>query len=396
MSPSPARPSRTPVDPPARLDALPAYPLAGIPEAKARLLAEGHDVIDLGAGDPGLPVPRVAVAALREAAGTPELQGYAFQRGLPEFRAAVADWMERRYGRRPDEERELLPLLGSKEGIGHLALAVLDPGDVALVPDPGYAPYLGGPHFAGASVERAPLRPEDDFLIAPERIRDCPGRLRIVYINYPNNPTAATASRAYLQEVVLAARERGALVVGDAAYAEIGFDGHRPPGLLEVEGGLEGGVEFHSFSKSFNMTGWRLGWACGSAAWIERLARVKSFFDTGPYLGVQHAGAAVLREAEPYLEANRRRLQGRRDAAVAAFREAGFEVVAPRATLYLWMPVPTGEPSTTFCLRVLESRSVVLLPGAALGGAGEGYVRAALAVPPERYREAATRVRAAL
>jgi len=375
-----------------RLADLPAYPLAGIPELKARLLAAGREVIDLGAGDTGLPIPAAAAETLARAAVRPELQRYAFQRGLPELRGSIAEFLERRYGRRIDPDQELLPLVGSKEGLAHLALAVLDPGDTVLIPDPGYAPYLGGGFFVGARIERVALRPEEDFLIPPERIRDCPGRLGLVYLNYPNNPTGAVASSRYLKEIVGATRERGAVLAYDNAYAEVAFDGYRPPSVLELDDDLEHVVEFHSFSKSFNMTGWRLGWVCGSAELIGALARVKSFFDTGPYLAIQAAGAAVLRDPEGFLEENRRLLRVRRDAAVSAFRGAGFSVSRPRATLYLWMPVPSGEPSIDFARRILESEAVVLLPGAALGAAGEGYVRAALTTEPERLAEAAHRI----
>jgi LL-diaminopimelate aminotransferase len=265
----------------------------------------------------------------------------------------------------------------------------LDAGDSVLAPDPGYAPYFGGPHMAGALLERCPLRPEEGFLVPPDRVRTCPGDLRLVYLNYPNNPTAAVAELDYVQEMVTVTADRGALLVYDNAYAEIAFDGFRPPSLLEVDGGLENGLEFHSFSKSFNMTGWRLGWACGGAAWIERLACVKSFFDTGPYLPIQAAGAAVLRDPEAFLERNVTRLAARRQAAVTAFEEAGFEVTTPRATLDLWMPVPKAESSVDFCTRLLESEAVLLLPGSALGDAGEGYVRAAFTATVDRYAEAA-------
>lgn len=285
-----------------RLRGLPAYPLADIPETKARLRAQGRDLIDLGAGDCGLPIPDEAIAGLREACARPDLQRYAFQRGYLPLREAISDWMATRYRRRLDPEREILPLLGSKEGLAHLAFAALDPGDSVLVPDPGYAPYFGGPYLAGADLQRCELRPEEGFLVPPDRVRRCPGNLRLVYLNYPNNPTASVAELDYVREMAEVTADRGAVLVYDNAYAEIAFDGFRPPSLMEVDGGLEHGLEFHSFSKSFNMTGWRLGWACGSAKWIERLARVKSFFDTGPYLPIQSAGAAVLRSAETFLD----------------------------------------------------------------------------------------------
>jgi LL-diaminopimelate aminotransferase len=378
--------------PPDRLRQLPDYPLADAPEIVARLREEGRDVIDLGAGDPGLPVPEAAIRTLRAAAGDPGLQGYAFQRGLPEYRTAVADWMERRFGRRPDPDREVLPLLGSKDGVAHLAAAVLDPGERALVPDPGYAACPGGARLAGARLERVRLRPEDGFRVPPDRIREAESPLGLVYLNYPNNPTGATVGRDYLEAVVEACRERDAVLAWDNPYAEVYYGDEPPPGLLEVEAGPRAGVEFHSFSKGFNMTGWRLGWACGSAGVLDALARVKSFYDTGVFLPVQAAGAAALREGEDYLEENRARLRRRRDAAVEAFRRAGFEVRPPEATLYLWMPVPDGTDAADFARRVLEEEAVLLMPGSSLGRGGEGWVRAALAEPPERYAEAADRL----
>ncbi|MFQ5889221.1 MAG: aminotransferase class I/II-fold pyridoxal phosphate-dependent enzyme [Gemmatimonadota bacterium] len=383
-------------EPPRRIRAFPSYPLAHIPRVKARLLAEGRSVLDLGVGDPGLPVPEVAVEELARAAADPSLQRYGFQRGLPAFRTAVSEWMEERFGVRVDAERELLPLIGSKEGIAHLAFAALDPGDTALVPDPCYAAYFGGSLLAGAEVVRVPLRREDGFLVPPEVIRSAPGRLRLVYLNYPNNPTTAVADAPYLADVVAACRDRGAILVYDNAYSEIAFDGFRPPGLLEVEGGREIGVEFHSFSKTYNMTGWRLGWMCGSEAIVRALTRIKTFFDTGTYLPIQAAGVAVLRAAARFIPRNVERLRERRDAAMTALSRIGLDVDVPRATLYLWILVPTPDTAEDFCRRVLERAGVVLMPGSAMGRGGEGYVRAALTLPPDRYEEAADRIASAL
>jgi LL-diaminopimelate aminotransferase len=378
---------------PERLLRLPPYPLGDVPGIKARLRAEGRSLIDLGVGETDLPVPEAAVEALREACADPELQGYAFQRGLPEFRTAVADWMLSRFGRAVDADEEILPLIGSKEGIAHLAFALLDPGDSVLIPDPGYAPYFGGSALAGARIHRAQLEARNGFLVPPERIRSVPGRLRIVYLNYPNNPTGATCDRSYLEEVVAACHERAAVLVWDNAYSEIAFDGYSPPGLLEIDGGTEECIEFHSLSKSFSMTGWRLGWACGDARLIAALARVKSFIDTGAYLPIQAAGAAALRSSGRYLPSCIQMLRERRDAAVRAFASAGFTVTPPRAGLYLWMPVPGSETSEAFVRRVLSEAGVVLMPGRALGEGGEGFVRAALTVAPPVYAEAAARMR---
>lgn len=375
-----------------RLASLPAYPLADAPEIRARLREEGRQVLDLGAGDPGLPVPEAALRALRSTAGEPEYQGYAYQRGLDELREAIAGWTAERFGRRVDPDREVLPLIGSKEGVGHLALAVLDPGDRVLVPDPGYAAYLGGSRFAGAEVERVVLEPSRGFRIPPDRIRDAGPGLRLVYVNYPNNPTGATVDRDYLEEVAAACRERGAVLALDNPYSEVFYDGRRPPGLLELECATGPAVEFHSFSKGFNMTGWRLGWACGDAEVLDALSRVKSFFDTGVFLPIQAAGAAALRVAADFLPRNRARLQARRDAAVEALREAGFDVRAPEATLYLWIPVPGEGDAEAFARRALEREAVLVMPGSALGTGGEGWFRVSLTREPGEYERAARRL----
>lgn len=375
---------------------LPGYPLEDIPRLKEELRSRGVEVIDLGAGDPDLDVPEAARSALKRAADDPELQGYAFQRGLPAFREAVADFTERRFGRRPDPDDELLPLLGSKEGIAHFAFTVLDPGDRVLVPDPGYAPYFGGSYLAGAEVERVELRGEHGFRVPPGAIRDAGDGLELVYLNYPNNPTGACVDREYLRRAVEACSERGAVLLYDHAYSEVAFGGYRPPGLLEIPGGTEVGIEFHSLSKTFNMTGWRLGWAVGNPTLVRALSRVKSFFDTGAYLPIQAAGAETLDRMDEFLPDHLATLRRRRDAAVEAFRQAGLEAEPPRATLYLWMPVPTGESSEDFARRVLEEAGVVLMPGSALGDGGEGYVRAALTVPEAGLREAGRRIGAIL
>ena len=381
--------------PPVRLKGLPPYPLADVPEIKARLLAEGRSVIDLGVGDPGLPVPAIAVEALKDAAADPALSKYGFQRGLPRYRQAISGWLARRFGAEVDPDLEVLPVIGSKEAIALAAFAILDPGDSVLIPDPGYAPYFGGGYFAGADVIRFRLRPEEGFLIPPDAIRSARGRLRMVYLNYPNNPTSAVAEAAYLEEVVVACRERGAVLLFDNAYSEITFDGFRAPGLLDIAGGRDVGVEFHSMSKTYNMTGWRLGWATGNRDLIGALRRVKTFFDTGAFMALQAAGASVLEDPDEYIRWSLGHLERRRDAAVAAFRKVGLDVKAPRGTLYLWFPVPGAETSESFCRRLLLEAGVVLLPGSAMGPGGEGFVRASLAIPEDRWEEAGRRIQEA-
>jgi LL-diaminopimelate aminotransferase len=376
-----------------RLAALPPYPLAEIPAIRARLLAEGVDIIDLGAGDADLAPPPRAVERMTQALADPDMSRYPFQRGYPPFRRAVADWMAGRFGVELDPMGELLPLLGSKEGIAHLPLGVVDPGDVVVVPDPGYQAYRGGAVFAGAEPVAMPLRPENDFLLKPweldASIRD---RIRMVVLNYPNNPTSATAPASYLEEVVAFCRERGAVLVHDHAYSEIAFDGYRPPSILELDGAREVAIEFHSCSKTYNMTGWRLGWAAGSTELVGALTRVKTFVDTGVFKAVQAGGLGALESYDDWFPTNLGVFQARRDTAVAALQDAGFDARPPRATMYLWVPLPKGLSGTEFARRALEEAGVVVMPGTALGAGGEGFFRVALTVPEARLVEAAGRL----
>jgi len=372
---------------------LPGYPLADVPEIRRELAARGVDVIDLGAGDADLPPPPAAVRRLREAARDRELDRYPFQLGLPELREELARWMERRFGVDVSPFDELLPLLGSKEGIGKLPLAFLEPGDVAILPDPGYQAYRGGVYLSGGEAHLVPLRAEHDFLVPLEGLPDgVVERAKLLYLNYPNNPTTATAPRSYLEEAVAFCRERSLVLVYDHAYSEVAYDGYRPPSILEVDGAREVALEFHSFSKTYNVTGWRLGWAAGGAELVRVLGRTKSFLDTGVYLGIQAAGVAALESYDEWVPENVARFRERRDAAVEALNEAGFSVSPPAATMYLWIPVPGGEDAGTFARRALEEEGVVVLPGSALGDGGEGYFRIALTVPVARLREGAARL----
>ena len=376
-----------------RLRALPGYPLAEIPTLKRRLLEAGVDVIDLGAGDNDAPPPDVAVAAMTDALRDPGYSKYGFQQGLPAFRRAASHWVERRFGLTFDPAKELLPLIGSKEGLSHLPFAVVNPGDVAIVPEPGYQAYLGGSILAGAEPYIAPLRPEHEFLLELDQVpAEVLRRARIVFVNYPNNPTAAVATPEYLERTVALCRRHGILLAYDNAYCDLTFDGYRAPSIFEIEGAREVAVEFFSLSKSFSMTGWRLGFAVGRPELIAALTRVKSYVDTGPFLAVQQAGVAALDHAEALVAPIRTELERRRDAGVAALREAGFAVALPKAAMYLWVPLPAGVPSAGFATRALEQTGVVVLPGSAFGPAGEGFFRIALTVGADRLREAATRL----
>jgi len=376
-----------------RLNALPGYPLAEIPTLKRRLIEAGVDVIDLGAGDNDAPPPAVVIEAMTAALRDPAYSKYGFQQGLPAFRQAASRWVERRFGFRVDPMTETLPLIGSKEGLSHLPFAVVNPGDATIVPEPGYQAYLGGSILAGADPYIAPLRPETDFLLDLEQVPDAVlRRAKLVFINYPNNPTAAVAPLEYLERTVAICRRHGILLAYDNAYCDLTFDGYRAPSIFEISGAREVALEFFSLSKSFSMTGWRIGFVVGRPELVGALTRVKSYTDTGPFLAVQKGGAAALDQAEALVAPIRAELERRRDAAVAALREAGFTLEAPKAAMYLWVALPAGSASGSFATRALQETGVVVLPGSAFGPAGEGFFRIALTVGADRLRTAAARL----
>jgi len=376
-----------------RLSALPSYPMAELPAIKRRLIEQGVDVIDVGAGDADLAPPRVAVDALARAARDPAMSRYPFQLGLPAFREAAAAYMQRRFGVKAEPFAELHPLLGSKEGIAHLTMALLDAGDVGIVPEPGYAVYEGGTRLAGGEPYRYALTPRTAFLLELEEIpAEVIRRTRLVYLNYPNNPTAAVATREYLERTVAFCQRHDLVIAYDNPYCEITFDDYVAPSIFEIPGAWEIAVEFHSLSKTFCMTGWRLGWAVGRAELIAALARVKNYVDTGAFLAVQAAGAAVLPQAEPLARGYVAQFRERRDAILPVLRAQGFEPETPRATMYLWVPLPEGLSSATFQRRALEEAGVVTLPGSGFGAGGEGFFRIALTVAAPRLVEAAERL----
>jgi LL-diaminopimelate aminotransferase len=375
-----------------RLDRLPVYPLAEIPQIKRRLIQQGVDVIDVGAGDADFAPPEVAVEALARAARDPAMSRYAFQLGLPAFREAAAAYMERRFGQRFDPFAELHPVLGSKEGIAHLAMAVLERGTAAVVPDPGYAVYVGGTILADAEIHAYPLRAERDFLLELEDLpADVLARTRLVYLNYPNNPTAAVAPLDYLARTVEFCRRHDVLLIYDNPYCEITFDGYVAPSIFEVPGARDVAVEFHSLSKTFCMTGWRLGWVVGRREYIAAMARVKNYLDTGPFLAIQTAGAAVLAEAERLVSPYVAQFRDRRDAILPALRAQGFAPATPRATMYVWVPLPEGLTSLEFQRRALEEAGVVTLPSRAFGQQDDHF-RIALTTGVPRLLEATERL----
>jgi LL-diaminopimelate aminotransferase len=375
-----------------RFATLPEYPLAKIPQKKRQLLERGVDVIDLGAGDADLAPPAQALARMKEAVYEPHLSRYGFGLGYVPYREAVSAWMQKRFGVRFDPMTEVVPLIGSKEGISHLALAYMEPGAVGIIPEPGYNSYQGGTLLASGEPYRYALRPRTDFLVELDEIPDeVLRRTRILYLNYPNNPTAAVAPVEYLERVVRTCRERDILLVYDNAYSELAFDGYVPPSIFEIEGAREVAIEFHSLSKTYNMTGWRCGWAVSRPEIASTLAKVKSFVDTGQFMAVQAAGVAALQSWAEFVPKNVAVFRERRDAAVAAFRRAGFECEVPRATMYLWIKLPEGIASASFADRLLEEQGVVVMAGSAFGAGGEGFFRISFITSPARIAEAAQR-----
>ncbi len=379
-----------------RMALLPSYKINELAASKKRLEAAGRAVLDLGAGDADFPPPAIATAALHEALGDPAMSRYAFQVGLLEFRQAVARYMKRRFAVVVDPVTEVLPLIGSKNGLAHLPLAVCNPGDVCVIPEPGYPGYMGA-YLADADVERYRLREEQAFLL---ELADIPAarlaKASLVFMNYPNNPTTAVAPVDFLERTIEICRRYDIALAYDNPYCELTFDGYRAPSILELSGARDVALEFHSFSKSFCMTGWRLGWAVGSADLIALLSKVKSYVDTGVFLAIQRAGAVVLDQAESLVEPLVRQFEERRNVAVAAFNQAGIAVETPRATMYLWLRLPEGVPSAEFASGLLEHDGVLVMPGSAFGEAGEGYLRIALTVVPDLLRDAAARVGRAL
>jgi LL-diaminopimelate aminotransferase len=380
-----------------RITRLPGYPLADVPVVKRRLIAAGVDVIDLGAGDNDAPAPAPVIERMQRAVATPALGKYGFQQGSPAFRKAATDWVERRFGQRFDPSSELLPLLGSKEGLAHLPFAVTNPGDVVVVPEPGYQAYLGGTLLSGAEPFVYPLRAERGFLVELDRLPAATlERTRLVFLNYPNNPTAAVAGLEYLEKTVSICRAHGIVLAYDNPYCELTFDGYRAPSIFEVPGARDVALEFFSLSKSYSMTGWRLGFVVGNRELVGALTKIKTYVDTGPFLAAQDAGVEALERSERYVAAIRADLLARRDAGVAALARVGLPIEPPKAAMYLWVPLPEGIESAGFARHLLEQHGVVVLPGSGFGRAGEGYFRIALTVSPSRIEQAVERIGHAL
>jgi len=378
-----------------RLERIPPYAFAQLERKIAEKRAAGVDVISLGIGDPDRPTPALIVAAMQEAVTEPETHRYPTNRGRADFRGAVRDFYARRFDVALDPENEIIPALGAKEAIFNLSLAFLDPEDYALAADPGYPVYTGGPWLAGAEPVLMALEPEQGFVPDLDAIdEDVARRSKLMFLNYPNNPTGAVVPDGFFERVVEFARAHEILVVHDNAYSEIVFDGYHAPSFLQTPGAREVGIEVFSLSKGYNMTGWRCGVLVGNAEALETYWRLKTNIDSGMFEAVQLAGIAALSpNADPEVAAMNELYRRRRDLVCDALRGIGVNVTPPHSTIYIWAPVPDGfESSEAYCEHVLERTGVVLTPGAVYGPAGEGWFRISLTTPDERLLEAVDRL----
>jgi len=376
-----------------RIQKLPPYLFAEISRKIAEKRAQGVDVVSFAIGDPDIPTPSHVIDALCQAAREPANHRYPETDGLPELRRAIARWYEKRFDVSLDADREVLPLIGSKEGIGHIALCFIDPGDLALVSDPGYPVYSVGTMFAGGDCHFMPLTEENDFLPDLEAIPEAVARqARLMWISYPNNPTGAVAELDFFERVARFAKKHDIAVCHDGPYTEVAFDGYRPVSFLQAAGAREVGVEFHSFSKSYNMTGWRIGMVVGNATMVDALMRVKSNLDSGIPQAIQRMAIAAFEGPQDCIAEHNAVYQRRRDRLVEALARMGLAVRPPKASLYIWARLPEGHSSLEFAGRLLDDIGVVVTPGIGYGPHGEGYVRLSLTIPDERLEEGLRRL----
>jgi len=379
-----------------RVNELPPYVFATVDQLKRELRREGHDVIDLGFGNPDIPSPPIAVEKLCEAAHNPRNHRYSASRGLPNLREAVAELYERRFGVRLDPERQVVSTIGAKEGLAHLMWVLLEPGDVAVVPSPSYPIHLVAPRLAGAAVVHARVEGGDHLAAIEDAIRQAQPAPRVVIVSFPHNPTTGVATPELMQRLVDLARDRGFVLVNDFAYADIAFDGHEPPSVLQADGAPDCAVELYSLTKSFSMAGWRVGFVVGRTDVVEALAKLKSYLDYGTFQPIQIASIVTLREASDYPVEVCDVYRGRRDALVTGLARAGWEIEPPRGTMFVWAPIP--EPyrdlgSLEFALRLARDAEVAVSPGIGFGEGGDGHVRFALVENEQRIAQAARSVR---
>jgi LL-diaminopimelate aminotransferase len=384
------------ISPADRLQKLPPYVFARLDELKARAREQGLDLIDLGMGNPDGATPQPVVEAAVAAIQNPANHGYPPFEGTASFRRTITKWYSRRYNVELDPESEALPLLGSKEGLAHFAIAYINPGDLVLVPSPAYPVLFRGPIIAGAKVHNIILKPENNWVIDLADIPDSVAeQAKILYFNYPSNPTGATAPREFYKDIVAFAHKHQILLVHDLCYAELAFDGYQPTSLLEIPGGKEIGVEFHTMSKTYNMAGWRVGFVVGNSKIIQGLRTLKTNLDYGIFSALQAAAETALQLPDSYLHEVQNRYRTRRDFMVEGLAKLGWNIPKPLAAMYLWVPCTRGMSSTDFALNVLQQTGVVVTPGNAFGPGGEGYVRISLIADCDRLGEALRRLKQA-
>ena len=376
-----------------RIENLPPYLFVGISKKIAEKRAQGEDVISFAIGDPDIPTPQNILDRLCQAAQDPANHRYPESDGLPQLRQAISSWYQRRFGLAFDPDKEVLPLIGSKEGIGHVALCFIDPGDLALVTDPGYPVYSMGTMFAGGECFFLPLTEDNDFLPDLDRVpTEVAQRAKMLWINYPNNPTAAVADIDFFEKVVAFAKRHNLAVCHDAPYTEVAFDGYSPPSFLQAPGARDVGMEFHSLSKSYNMTGWRIGMVVGNAGMVDALMKVKSNIDSGIPQAIQYAAIEALLGDQSCIAEHNAIYQRRRDLVVKTLTKIGLRTKPPMASLYVWARIPEGYTSLDFCTKLLDETSVVVTPGSGYGKYGEGYIRVSLTTPDDRLEEGLARL----
>jgi len=385
-----------PIEVATRIKTLPPYLFAAIDKMKQAAIAKGVDIINLGIGDPDLPTPAPIIESLALAAKNPKHHQYPSYEGMLSFRTAVADWYKRRFKVTLNPTDEVLTLIGSKEGIGHIHLALVDPGDIVLVPSPGYPVYPVGTSFCGGVSHLMPLTKANGFLPDLNAIpKDVAKKAKLMWLNSPNNPTSVVMTKDYFKRVVEFAQENQVIVCHDAAYSEIYYDGKPPVSFMEIDGAKDVGVEFHSLSKTYNMTGWRIGFVVGNKDVLAALGKVKSQLDSGVFEAVQAAGITALGLDDSVTDGLRTIYQERRDTLVPGLKSLGLEVDPPPAAFYIWVTVPKGYTSASFTAHLLEKTGIVTTPGNGFGAPGEGYIRMTVCTSKERLAEAVERIKKA-
>ncbi|MCA9400073.1 MAG: LL-diaminopimelate aminotransferase [Candidatus Omnitrophica bacterium] len=375
-----------------RLQTLPPYLFLEIDKAKRAAVAQGRDIINLGIGDPDLPTPEHIIQSLLEAAKNGDNHHYALDAGLPALKEEIGIWFHKRFNVQLEVNTEIYPLIGSKEGIAHFPLAFINPKDKVLLTDPAYPAYRPTITFAGGQISNVPLQPTLGFLPDLKKIADAKN-IKMVVINFPNNPTAAVATKEFYEGLVKLAHEKGFIILSDMAYSEVYYDGEPPLSILEIEGARDVAIEFHSLSKTYYMTGWRIGWACGNAKLVAGLAKVKSNYDSGIFQAIQVAGITALQSPDEVTDDMRTLFQERRDALINGLRSIGWKIDPPKAAFYVWAKLPKGFTDSMSCAKTfLDQADIVITPGNGFGAGGEGYVRMALTVPTNRIHEAVTRI----